>query len=733
MMKKNTIAVFVIVLIGIVLLRERDYYHWECDDITYALDYLEAEPGAYEGFVTSTGDLELKAGTYRLQINAESIGFGNYFEIIDTVWSDGIKASGKVLYTEKYTEGESEHICEFTLEEKADNLRVYSYTDGGHLDVSSYELDSVRPYFSDTWFLAILWVMLYGIFLWKHDWFVSDKARPFWILCVLSVIVSFPLITDFWAEGHDLDFHIQRVAGIAENIQRGESFPFRVNTGFNSGYGFLNPVMYPEAFLYIPGILVALNVSTMISLKFFLILVQMGTGLIAYYSMQTVFKEKTAFIFAILYLLAPYRLNNLYIRFALGEYLGMMFLPLLFAGVYHIVLGDEKKWWMAVLGCTGIIQSHILTVELSVFFVTGFLLLNLGIFRNISRLLQGIKAVAVTLVLNLWYIVPWLGFMSWEFALTQSTSDLKLKAAYLGQIFATVFSTNLDKVNGSTYQEMSLSIGPSLLIGVGIWILYYKCMVNENAVIKKFVNQNLILGIAAVYMSSTLFPWAAVYKISFLKDIFGVIQFPWRFLELATFFLSVVTACALVWCCENNQKLSYLIVGVLVYSVMIIMNGYISDSKTKYESKFSPFSNCYSEDYYKSGFDMDILNERGNVVTAEAVSVLEVENYEKEGTRISFDYAARPDDMAQEYSLTFPLYNYGLYEVKINESVGITFTNREGLLSVRIPASMPEGHVEVRYVGRKLYVLCDGISLGAILMFLVFMSKRGWIKKANNG
>lgn len=51
----------------------------------------------------------------------------------------------------------------------------------------------------------------------------------------------------------------------------------------------------------------------------------------------------------ILYLLNPYRLNNLFLRAAVGEVLGAIFLPLLALGVYELVCRDYKKWWLTVI------------------------------------------------------------------------------------------------------------------------------------------------------------------------------------------------------------------------------------------------------------------------------------------------------------------------------------------------------------------------------------------------
>ena len=52
---------------------------------------------------------------------------------------------------------------------------------------------------------------------------------------------------------------------------------------------------------------------------------------------------------AILYMLMPYHLNDMYIRNALGEFLSYIFIPLVFLGLYKI-FQKEKGIWILYVG-----------------------------------------------------------------------------------------------------------------------------------------------------------------------------------------------------------------------------------------------------------------------------------------------------------------------------------------------------------------------------------------------
>lgn len=57
----------------------------------------------------------------------------------------------------------------------------------------------------------------------------------------------------------------------------------------------------------------------------------------------------TGTLTAVLYILMPYHLNDMYIRNALGEFLSYIFIPLVFLGIYKI-FQKEKGDWVLCLG-----------------------------------------------------------------------------------------------------------------------------------------------------------------------------------------------------------------------------------------------------------------------------------------------------------------------------------------------------------------------------------------------
>ena len=183
--------------------------------------------------------------------------------------------------------------------------------------------------------------------------------------------------------------------GTAEALQSGQ-FSVRLNPCFESGYGFSSSMMYPELFLYIPAVLCIGGVSVSTAYKFLLLCINLATAGIGYYSFRRVFdSDKLGLVCALFYLVNPYRLVNMYHRAAVGEALAQVFLPLLFWGVYELVCRDYKKWWICTAAATGIIQSHILSVEMCLIFVALFVVLAISCWwkhERAKRMLAAVKA-----------------------------------------------------------------------------------------------------------------------------------------------------------------------------------------------------------------------------------------------------------------------------------------------------------------------------------------------------
>src|SRR5699024_10191610 len=94
---------------------------------------------------------------------------------------------------------------------------------------------------------------------------------------------------------------------------------------------------YPQIVTYIPYILGLISGTFVNGLKIFAALTVVLSGIFMYNFVNEVTKKKDIALFsAILYMIFPYRLEDIYTRFAIGEFAVFVFIPLVFQGLYNL-------------------------------------------------------------------------------------------------------------------------------------------------------------------------------------------------------------------------------------------------------------------------------------------------------------------------------------------------------------------------------------------------------------
>jgi hypothetical protein len=224
-------------------------------------------------------------------------------------------------------------------------------------------------------------------------------------------------------------------------------------------------------------------------------------------------------------------------------------------------------------------------------------------------------------------------------------------------------------------------------------------------------------------MASWLFPWQLIYRSEVLGSLAGIIQFSWRFLIFGTFFLGILMAYVLEWCRENKVVLAVVLGLCIASSALIIGNGYIYENESVMENKYSQVSDNYLyNDYYSGGYNPKTFKHRGNIVTTNCSEEIQITNYRRNGTNLSFDFQIAGDEESlEQYTMTFPYYNYGFYEVDLDGKSIETFSDEDELLSAFMSGDRKSGHIEVKYVERKLYQLSNVVSFGTFLLCLLYL------------
>ena len=208
------------------------------------------------------------------------------------------------------------------------------------------------------------------------------KRKVFWGLAILfSLLNLLPLLTTGGRIfGDDVAFHLNRLIGLGTIWQSPVSFESFSGIGLGVNYFYPYLSVYPLYLLY------ALTGSLYWAYLVFYFLLNVLTFWLADLSARGVARlnghgaisGRLGLAFAILYQFSLYRFINGSVRLALGEFVAMAVLPLIFYGFWEILKGNYRKWYLLSLGMTALVYSHLLSVYLTSVFLGLILLLGLG-------------------------------------------------------------------------------------------------------------------------------------------------------------------------------------------------------------------------------------------------------------------------------------------------------------------------------------------------------------------
>lgn len=378
------------------------------------------------------------------------------------------------------------------------------------------------------------------------------------VVCTLALLSTCSLFVPSakWTPGHDLPFHIARIQSIAEGLRAG-IIPVRLYACQAHGFGYPTGICYPDLFFYLPGALVALGMHPWPAYVVFVLLVNLATAVVAYHAFSTVFQSRrTGLVCATLWTLSPYRLCDVLLRAAAGEYLALVFAPLIVLGLWRVFLDDSTPegagWVTLALGASGIMYAHILSV---VMFLPVSLLAMIPLARRRKK--DGweraiAKAAGLTLLLCAAFLVPFIDYyMHHDLGVKYFGNSAYEHSLYPGQFLVPFqpfcgWSNSLDQ---GPLGEMPLELGLSLsavLVLAFVWLRVPTVRSQGTEAAGIWIRLLAWTSVAMLLLTTCLFPWG-------IAGPLATIQFPWRLLGVASLLL-VVLAGVLVGCTSTRLR-----------------------------------------------------------------------------------------------------------------------------------------------------------------------------------
>lgn len=573
----------------------------------------------------------------------------------------------------------------------------------------------------------------------------------------LSVLLAYlPYCVDYMNLGADTGFHLLRIEGLKETLLRGGQFPVRVQEYWLYGHGYAVSSFYGDLLLFFPALLRLIGFSLMDAYKIFVLAVLAGTAVIAYVSFFRCTKSRRgALLGSVLYELAPYHIHNIYKRGAVGEYLGMMFLPLVFCGFYQLYTQDEqeKDYMRAkiplIAGLSGILQSHLLTCEMTVVvLIAAALILWRKTFRS-KTLWELVKAAGIFLAVNAWFWVPLLKMLSVD---TYKLSDIVAQdIQYEGTNFAGVLQMYPYAGSGGKQTEMygcsPIQAGAALWAVLLCYIVIRLCRGKRGMdnPYDREMRGGFLFGLTALFMSTVYFPWNILARIPGLGTLVTAIQFPTRLLVFVTLGLSVSAAFLPSWMTKESMyweqrairavrtgSMTVIAVIALWAALFHVVDlSYELGSVRLYSARNMGTASVVNGEYLLADTDVSQLRCHDPV----ADEGLLWGDYEKEGLAISL-YVENQTE--QELYMELPLTGYRGYVIDAEKGSADCYITQvrgeHGDLRIAVPPHYA-GDMRVSYKGFFLYRVAEGISwmTAFLCMGVSLVKRRGKAGKVAHG
>lgn len=413
------------------------------------------------------------------------------------------------------------------------------------------------------------------------------------IIIILGIGTILPLFHSGFFTFHD-NTQVERVYEMGVALSD-KVFPVRWVTNLGYGYGYPIFNFYGPAPYYIGGALVNAGFGSLASTKIMLALGVLLSGISMYYFSKRFFGPVGGIASALIYLYFPYHAVNIYVRGAVGEIYAYAFLPLIFLGIYKLseykkikdIVQDTRLLVAIIAGIFLVATSHNLTMfmvmllSVPAIIFCALLAKNKTIYFAVS-----IGSILIGILLSSFYIIP--SFM--EMSFTNIRSQIGGGANFsdhflcLEQIWQSQWGFG-GSVPGCI-DGMSFGFGKFniLLLGVSACFILYSLLKKGAGRIEKVSIISLVLLLISVFMmtSYSRFVWMNIPYIEY-------IQYPWRFINFASLFLSFTIGYIFYILGKFNKTVSLIVVSILI---LIIVVTSVKD--------FNPQSfNEYTDEYYE--------------------------------------------------------------------------------------------------------------------------------------
>lgn len=546
--------------------------------------------------------------------------------------------------------------------------------------------------------------------------YCKEKELINYILIIIaSIIISIPLANKNLNIYRDDGIqHICRIIGTEQTLADKQFLPMIMSNLCNN-FGYSWNIFYSPLTAYMSVVFRIFNFSYVNCLKLCMFVIVLLSGITMYkFALRITKNKKLATLASIIYILAPYRITDMYIRTALAELASFIFIPIVFEGLY-IIVNEEKKSYKLALGAAGLILTHQVIAMYTVIICFAYLIV---FFKKLKS-----KTVLKNVGVNLLFCILmtsfyWVGLLQHYFNTSyevfvpgrmEREEVLIFYKAKFSQLFIT-----------SSEQTMIYAIGLLSVIGLVLTPIAYKKIPEEY---KKTYMFFLITGVILIGMTLSIFPFEK------LPQALTMLQFTFRLFTFTSFFFAFVVATNFAILIKNFKTLD--IVVLLTISILLLvpykskLDFNLKDNEERLingvritENTGRVHAGMASMEYLPTKAFKNlkyIANRKDEVIVLDNDEAV-ISDYTKQASNMN----CKISNINKETTIELPYIYYLGYRVYANGQE-ITYTESDnGFIQINIAK---DSQIKVKYLGTNEMLISYAVSIISFATIIVLNHK----------
>jgi hypothetical protein len=543
---------------------------------------------------------------------------------------------------------------------------------------------------------------------------IETAIVKYWyiLLLLLAIPSCLALIRPGFFPTHDF-IYVARIFAMYDALKDGQ-FPLRWVSVFRYGeplFNFYAPLVY-----YLGSLIHTFFFGYLITVKILFAMSFILSMLTMFILVNEMFGFWPAAASSIVYLYAPYRSVDIYVRGALSEAWAFVFFPLVFWSALKLFKSIKAKWLVFLsLSLAGLFLTHnIMTYIFAPFAVMWFIYL-ISQSRNKKVLLRNILAASF-----------FAGLLASSFLLPAIFEKKYIQTSYLTQGYFNFLGHFIALKQlfyspwGYGASVWGASDGFSMQLGLVHWL---GISIAVLIVIRTFITERKIDSLAVfLFIIFILSVFLQHNRSTFIWQhlpLMGFIQFPWRFLAVSVFTSSLIVAYAL-------KSLPYVKVVAFITIVLALFS---------YVRYFHPdfyYLDSVDEHYIGGpvlGHDDKMpkdylpiwvknLPPLGIILPFSDQGDLSIDSYEKKSNKITFLVK-----MDKSQIINIPIFYYPGWEAKV-DGRKITLSDPSDYGFIRINIQQGKHFVMLEFKDTPLRVLSNFLTfLGALILVGIWCGK----------